>query len=244
MVSLARAALQAQPRAAGVGAGHPCTPLQAGGRARPRARAHARRPCPPAPSASVQGPVRPDPPPRPAAAPPPPPPSPLPTSFPFPGALPSSASSSSPDPRFALIRIPGDGSCLFRALAQGNHALGNGGALLDRTGLLTAGFDLRRSICAVLTARRSSIEPFLDCPFPAYIESMSLEGTWGGEPELAAAPAALRRPVCVYEATARGPLGGVAALRKVSAYGVDRFPDTPPVCVLFSGAHYDLLLQE
>jgi hypothetical protein len=160
----------------------------------------------------------------------------------------SPTTSSTPTPRFTLVRIPtgpaGDGSCLFRALAQGDHALSHGGALLPKAGLLTAGFEVRRRVCAALVRARADIEPFLDCPFPAYIESMSLEGTWGGEPELAAAPAALQRPVCVYEATARGPLGGVAALRKVSAYGVDAFPSTPPVCLLFNGAHYDLLLQD
>jgi OTU domain-containing protein 6 len=159
-------------------------------------------------------------------------------------SAPLSAAAPAQPPRFTLVRVPGDGSCLFRALAQGDHALANGGALLSKTGLLAAGFDVRRRVCAALTARRAETEPFIDCPFPAYVDAMSMEGTWGGEPELAAAPDALRRPVCVYEATARGPLGGPASLRKVSAYGVQAYPATPPVCLLFSGAHYDLLLQK
>ena len=240
MPLLTRAALHARRVAALPGPSQPA--LSPASRRPTHARpSRARRP---PTTASVDGPRRPDPPPA--------PPSPAdPAPFPYPSSLfrtqpppPASPSSAPTDPRFALIRIPGDGSCLFRALAQGNHALSNGGALLDKAGLLAAGFDLRRSICVVLTARRAAIEPFLDCPFQAYIDAMSLEGTWGGEPELSAAPVALKRPVCVYQATARGPLGGVAALKKVSAYGVDRFPTTPPVCVLFSGNHYDLLLQE
>ena len=198
---------------------------------------------------------------RPVRPPPPPaedttPPTPTLPAVPFPtftlpspaaaaaAAVAAAAAAEPVDPRFTLVRIPGDGSCLFRALAQGDHALTHGGALLDGAGLLAAGFALRRSICAALTTRRADVEPFLECPFEAYVDAMSLEGTWGGEPELAAAPAVLKRAVCVYEATARGPLGGVAALRKVSAYGADAHPGVPPVCVLFSGAHYDLLLQQ
>ena len=180
-------------------------------------------------ASSVEGPSRPIPPPRQTTT------------------SPARLSPTSPaisDPRFTLVRVPGDGSCLFRSLAQGHHALEHGGALLDKAGLLSAGFSLRRAVCAALVARRSQVEPFLECPFPAYIETMSLEGTWGGEPELAVSPFALGRAVCVYAATARGPLGGVAALRKVSSYGADAFPGVPPVCVLFSGAHYDLLLQQ
>lgn len=32
-------------------------------------------------------------------------------------------------------------------------------------------------------------------------------------------------------------------LQKVSEYGAEEFPGVAPVCVLFSGAHYDLLVQ-
>ena len=33
------------------------------------------------------------------------------------------------------------------------------------------------------------------------------------------------------------------SLEKVSVYGADEYPGVSPVCVLFSGAHYDTLLQ-
>ena len=32
-------------------------------------------------------------------------------------------------------------------------------------------------------------------------------------------------------------------LEKVSVYGAEEYPGVSPVCVLFSGAHYDTLLQ-
>lgn len=33
------------------------------------------------------------------------------------------------------------------------------------------------------------------------------------------------------------------SLEKVSVYGADQYPGVSPVCVLFSGAHYDTLVQ-
>jgi hypothetical protein len=84
---------------------------------------------------------------------------------------------------------------------------------------------------------------------------MMVEGTWGGEIELAAAPAVVRRPVCVYrregggDPDAGGPLslarwvGGGGRLVKVSEYGVDDHEGVPPVCLLYEGrVHYDLLV--
>ena len=32
-------------------------------------------------------------------------------------------------------------------------------------------------------------------------------------------------------------------LLKISEYGAEDFPGVAPICVLFSGAHYDLLVQ-
>ena len=33
------------------------------------------------------------------------------------------------------------------------------------------------------------------------------------------------------------------SLEKVSVYGAEEYPGVSPICVLFSGAHYDTLLQ-
>lgn len=32
-------------------------------------------------------------------------------------------------------------------------------------------------------------------------------------------------------------------LLKVSEYGTEEFPGVAPICVLYSGAHYDMLMQ-
>ena len=88
---------------------------------------------------------------------------------------------------------------------------------------------------------------------------MSAEGSWGGEPELSVAPEALGRPVCVYsrarDVSSKG--SGKSSKRdfasiffgddivKVSEYGVEDFEgDVAPICLLFGGLHYDLLLVE
>ena len=41
----------------------------------------------------------------------------------------------------------------------------------------------------------------------------------------------------------RRTLLGEMTLEKVSVYGAEEYPGKTPVCVLFSGAHYDTLLQ-
>lgn len=93
---------------------------------------------------------------------------------------------------------------------------------------------------------------------------MSTEGTWGGEPELSVAPEALGRPVCVYSRArdVSGSRSGSSSgtdlaslffgddIVKVSEYGVDGgdglFEGRPvaPICLLFGGLHYDLLIVE
>jgi hypothetical protein len=132
---------------------------------------------------------------------------------------------------------------------------------LEGPALLAAGFATRRKICAALARNREAVEPFLETPFHAYVDAMSTEGTWGGEPELSVAPAALGRPVCVYSrARDVGEGGGsrgkqqrdLASLFfgddivKVSEYGVSDFErgDVAPICLLFGGLHYDLLIVE
>ena len=41
----------------------------------------------------------------------------------------------------------------------------------------------------------------------------------------------------------RATLLGGQTLEKVAVYGAEEYPGESPVCVLFSGAHYDTLLQ-
>ena len=47
----------------------------------------------------------------------------------------------------------------------------------------------------------------------------------------------------ISQAGAGLPIFG-KSLVKVSEYGADQYTAVAPVCVLFSGAHYDLLVQQ
>jgi hypothetical protein len=157
-------------------------------------------------------------------------------------------------PSFTVLSIPGDGSCLFRALAQGAAVL-DSGKPLPRSELRAAGFAVRRGICAHIATHAPDFTPFIDAPLRAYLAGMMLEGTWGGEVELAAAPAVVRRPVCVYQREPRSKAGsglGLAAaiealaggggVKKISEYGVGDHPGTAPVCLLFGNMHYETLV--
>ncbi|EIE22932.1 hypothetical protein COCSUDRAFT_83704 [Coccomyxa subellipsoidea C-169] len=88
-----------------------------------------------------------------------------------------------------------------------------------------------------MVRRKEEIEPFIPGVFDAYVSNMSLEGIWGGEPELAVAIHCIRRPIIVKS----GIFG--KDLEKVSEYGAQEYPGVSPVCLLFSGCHYDLLMQ-
>ncbi|KAK9904217.1 hypothetical protein WJX75_007060 [Coccomyxa subellipsoidea] len=128
--------------------------------------------------------------------------------------------------QFEIHRIAGDGSCLFRAVAQGAHHTSTG-ALLSGRELFEEGFGLRREVCAEMVRRREEIEPFIPGLFDAYVSNMSLEGIWGGEPELAVAIHCIQRPIIVYKEVKSGIFG--KDLEKVSEYGAQEYPGVSPV---------------
>ena len=98
-----------------------------------------------------------------------------------------------------VVRVRGDGNCLFRSLAQSYMAL-TSGTLLNQVAETDMAKALRQQICDALVIQRDSVEPFLvDCDFDTYVSMMRRDGCWGGEPELSVAPTVLQRSieVCV-----------------------------------------------
>lgn len=79
--------------------------------------------------------------------------------------------------RWQVLRIPGDGRCLFRSLAQG-RALQRSGSLLDRQQETAAADSLRRDICNKLVEQRDMMSPFIDGDFDAYVDNMRQPTTW------------------------------------------------------------------
>lgn len=63
-----------------------------------------------------------------------------------------------------------------------------------------------------------------------------------GEPELAMAAKVVERPILVYQTSSMSIFS--RQLKKTSEYGVDEFPNVPPICVLFADYHYDSLLTK
>eukprot|EP01025_Chloroclados_australasicus_P055971 TRINITY_DN6874_c0_g1_i2.p3 TRINITY_DN6874_c0_g1~~TRINITY_DN6874_c0_g1_i2.p3 ORF type:complete len:105 (+),score=15.27 TRINITY_DN6874_c0_g1_i2:442-756(+) len=96
---------------------------------------------------------------------------------------------------------------------------------------------MRRSVVAAMQDQRDFLEFFVTEPWDRYITRMSRSGVWGGEPELAAAPAAVQASIHVY-----APKSG--SIELLTVYGEDFQDKSAPVRVLFYGAHYDALIDE
>lgn len=137
-------------------------------------------------------------------------------------------------PDLALHRITGDGRCLFRALAQGDHRIATG-AEMPLAQETTRADEIRSQVCDEMLQRRHDLAPFIDEDFDAYVAGMRKQHTWGGEPEVSVAPDVLQRPVDVFSDG-----------RRVGAYepSAKSAAAKQPVRLLFDGVgHYDLIVE-
>ena len=111
----------------------------------------------------------------------------------------SSAGAPDDGAEWAVLRITGDGRCLFRSLAQGDHLAqraerGLPAALLPAGEEAASADALRHAVCDALEGSREDMEAFIAGDdddgghgFDGYVARMRRPGTWGGEPELALA---------------------------------------------------------
>jgi OTU domain-containing protein 6 len=156
-------------------------------------------------------------------------------------------------PEWAVLRIAGDGRCMFRACAHGAHLAaladrGLGPELLPPEAELAAADALRGAVCdALLAGEREGMEAFIDTDeagsYEEYVRRMRRPGAWGGEPELSVAARVLARPVSVYMDRRR-------QLELVSAYddgtrgsGEGGEPKHAVTLLFHGGGHYDLLVR-
>ncbi len=186
----------------------------------------------------------------------------------------SSSSSSGADtdsPGFRVLRVAGDGNCLFRSLVQSYHA-----AHFSRDDVRYAplgseeetakAMALRGAVCAALVDRKDFIEPFVGTGIEEYVCEMQKPSTWGGmhvfslpflricsmttallifipgEPELSIASFVLRCTIVVFEPIVEA---NAISLSKTSEYCLvdDAVDDLKSINVLFSGGmHYDALI--
>lgn len=82
-----------------------------------------------------------------------------------------------------MTGIPGDGRCLFRAVAHG-LCLRKGEDAPDETAQRELADELRSEVADELIKRRECSEWFIEGDFDQYVERMRQTYVWGGEPEL------------------------------------------------------------
>ncbi|MCO5597727.1 hypothetical protein L7F22_051808 [Adiantum nelumboides] len=138
---------------------------------------------------------------------------------------------------YSVIGIPGDGRCLFRAVAHGAHVRKGLGAPSESLQRESADA-LRGKVVDELVKRREETEWFIEGDFDSYTKRMRQPYVWGGEPELLMASHVLRMPITVYmfEQRARG-------LISIAEYGQEYAKENSvPIRVLYHGfGHYDAL---
>lgn len=138
---------------------------------------------------------------------------------------------------YSVIGIPGDGRCLFRAVAHGAQVRNGKGAPSEKLQRECAD-SLREKVVDELVKRRSETEWFIEGDFDSYTKRMRQPYVWGGEPELLMASHVLRMPITVYmfEQRSRG-------LISIAEYGQEYGKENSvPIRVLYHGfGHYDAL---
>uniref|UniRef100_A0A803M6R4 Ubiquitin thioesterase OTU n=1 Tax=Chenopodium quinoa TaxID=63459 RepID=A0A803M6R4_CHEQI len=93
--------------------------------------------------------------------------------------------------------IPGDGSCLFRAVVQGSCLI-KGMPTPSESLQKKLADELRDKVVDELIKRRKDTEWYLEDKFDRYICQMRKSYVWGGETELLMASHVLKMPITVY----------------------------------------------
>ncbi|CAM6058466.1 unnamed protein product [Sphagnum tenellum] len=139
---------------------------------------------------------------------------------------------------YSVIGIPGDGRCLFRAVAHGS-CVSSGQQAPNETRQRELADELRNKVVDELIKRRDSTEWFIEGDFDKYVKRMRQHHVWGGEPELLMLSHVLEMPITVYMAEERSKGGGIIA---IAEYGQEYSKGKKPVRVLYHGfGHYDAL---
>lgn len=147
-----------------------------------------------------------------------------------------------------VLRVRGDGRCLFRSVAQGEALRADPPRRLRAPEEEARADALRAACVAELESRRAEVEGFIAGSFERYLLKMSRSFTWGGEPELFALSHVLERQIWVRLSGGAGgePGGGGGGGPPVfSKYGEgQRGYAEGEINLLYSGGvHYDLLVS-
>lgn len=134
---------------------------------------------------------------------------------------------------YTITGIPGDGRCLFRAIAYG-ACLRKGQPAPSDSSQQELADELRANVVDELIRRRADCEWFIEEDFDTYTTRMRKCYVWGGEPELLMASHVLRAPIIVY--LLHQSSGGITS---IAEYGFE-YGTNNPIRVLYHGfGHYD-----
>ncbi|KAL9226392.1 hypothetical protein vseg_002211 [Gypsophila vaccaria] len=136
------------------------------------------------------------------------------------------------------IRIPGDGSCLFRAVVYG-ACLRRGKPSPSESHQKELANELREKVVDELIKRRKETEWHLEDEFERYVSQMRQSHVWGGEPELLMASHVLQMPITVYMPDKKSD-----NLNVITEYGQE-YGTHNPILVRYDGyGHYDALKRK
>lgn len=159
------------------------------------------------------------------------------------------------DSRLRVVRIKGDGRCMFRALSQGLAR--NQGRVLGPAAEEQEADQLRLAVAEALCRSPKRRSEFGDAVISLqaedtlknYCKRIMSTTFWGGEPELLTLSKMLRVPIYVYLSNAEAGRGGIGFI-PIQKYGekyakaTKEYPKRRPVRLLYtSGNHYDLLVK-
>lgn len=157
---------------------------------------------------------------------------------------------------FGVVRVRGDGRCMFRAMAVGLAHITN--KMLTSSSEEHEADQLRlavaESMCRTAEKRRKFQDAetaiSFEMPMATYCKRILQPTFWGGEPELLVLCHLLRRPIVVYLPAAKvrsaGTNNGFVAIQTYGGeYAVSKKTgkERKPVRLLFNGDnHYDALI--
>ncbi|PRW56548.1 OTU domain-containing [Chlorella sorokiniana] len=153
-----------------------------------------------------------------------------------------------------VVKVAGDGRCMFRALAQGLAR--NQGRFLGQAAEEQEADQLRLAVAEALCRTAARRNEFASAVYAVeaedklqnYCRRIMAPTFWGGEPELLVLSQMLRVPILVYIPSREAGKSGRGFV-VIQQYG-DKWSKTKsgkakrPVRLLYSGSnHYDLLLK-
>ena len=154
-----------------------------------------------------------------------------------------------------MVRVRGDGRCMFRSLAIGlAHVTGrNLSSAEEETEADQLRLAVAESLCRSPEKRKkfelATTAISFEMPIETYCKRVLMPSFWGGEPELLVLAEILRRPIVVYIPAAKVKSAERnAGFVPIQTYGADfkvtkKGNPKKPVRLLYNGEnHYDVLI--